>query len=327
MNEQVERQPLGVIDAISLGYRLVLRHWGIVLVPLLMDIFFWLGPQVTPWAAMRTLMAQSLPELRTALEQSLGLTQADLIDPPTGANVLTLLVRVPGSPSTLAATLGSLPAPPGWTQAVYSPESPWVVVGLMVALLFLGTPIAGLYLTLAARIIVLPEHRQHGLLSTWAWTTVHLFLLVLLALVAFIGVTVGISLLLLLGLFVSQGVAVALLGVSMFILSWLMVVALVLFYFAPASIVLHRANVFQALMRSAVIVARNLWSSLGLIAVTFIISEGFALIWLRLFSSTAGAALSLVGNAYLTTGLTLAALLFFQDRYYFWYQAMAKALD
>lgn len=44
--EKIDRKPLGAIDALSAGFELVLRRPWILLVPLALDLFLWLGPQI-----------------------------------------------------------------------------------------------------------------------------------------------------------------------------------------------------------------------------------------------------------------------------------------
>ncbi len=328
-------KPIGVVDALSAGYRTLTKHWYLALVPFLLDVFLWLGPQISPWAAVKALLRMADPEVQEVIKATMGLDALDLTNVPSGPNLLTALVQGPGSPGSLAASLGSLPVPPSWAPIQISPASPWSVFGLIILLLFLGTPVAGLYMTLAARAVLgsgssgrpekglqsrqaTPGHISHParpLWKAWAWATVNLAALVLFGLVLFTVAVVGLSLMAALGMLLGQGLAVAVLGVGSLFMSWLMVMSLLFFYFTPASIVLQQAHALQALARSAIFVFRNLWSSMGLVLISMLISEGFALIWRRLFIGVPGVVASMAGNAYLTTGLTLGALIFFQDRF------------
>lgn len=341
---ETQDKPIGVIDALSAGYRALSGYWYLALIPFLLDIFFWLGPQISPWAAVQNLLQMADPEVRQVIEMTTGVDALNLSNMPDGPNLLTALVQGPGSPGSLAASLGSLPKPPWWEPVRVAPSSLWGIFGLIVALLFLGTPVAGLYMALAARAVSneetggtpqarapLPfrENRSpvgevelNGVTTlrerfweTWAWATLNLAALVLIGILLFGASIVGLSMMAAVGLLFGQGVAVGILGFGSFLMSWIMVMSLLFFYFTPASIVLQHAHALKALARSALFVFRNLWGSVGLVLISMLISEGFALIWRRLFFTAPGVVVSMAGNAYLTTGLTLSALIFFQDRF------------
>lgn len=306
-------KPIGVIDALSVGYRIVARAWAIWVVPLALDLFFWLGPQVTPWAAITHLLSRLDPEVRTLVEQAVGLQETDLSQ-LTGPNMLALLSLGPGGPNTLAGTLGQLPAAPV-LRPVIAITSPWALLGLMVGLLFLSGPISGLYLTLAARGVAgTLEEKTPGFLRAWGWTTAHIVIYTLLW-AAFLGsMSIAISLAMVLALFVSPALATAVATLGLFLLSWLLILLSFFLYFTPAAIALRQVPLWQAIVRSARVVWRYFWSSLGLMLVSLLIAEGFALIWQRLFGSWPGVFLALVGNAYLSSGLTVAGFIFFHER-------------
>ncbi len=313
---EVQTKPIGVIDALSAGYRLLNRAWEAWLVPLVLDVFFWLGPQVSPWRAIRAMLDQVPPEMREQVLAALGMDTWAEMPVTQGPNLLTLISIGPGAASPLAATFGALPAPPGWSRPFIAPAAPWGMMGLFVGLLMLGAPLAGFYLTLVTRAVA----RGQGMpvpdfWPRWAWTSGHLFLLVLMALVVLFGFSMGFGFLLALGLVVGGVWVSALLVLGSLAFTWVLIGALVFFYFTPVSIAWERATAWQALARSAYVVLRYPGASLGLMVVTFIIAEGFGLIWARLLGSLPGLLVSMVGNAYLTAGLTVAAFLFYQSRW------------
>ncbi len=307
-------KPIGVIDALSTGYRVLIRRWPLLLIPFSLDVFFWLGPQVSPWAAFKALLQMADPEVQQVLTSMLGADLTNLTEPTTGPNLLTALVQAPGAPGSLAAALGALPTPAGWTPLRLAPASPWQLVALTVVLVLLGAPLAGLYMSAAARALPDRPNNSRPFWREWLWATVHLEVITLLGLFLFAGATVGLSLLAVVGLLIGPAVATTVLALGSLFISWAVVMVLLFVYFAPASIALQHAGAFQAIGRSVVFVLRNLWSTVGLILVSMLITEGFALIWQRLFSTVPGAVVSMAGNAFLTTGLTLGTLIFFLER-------------
>ena len=65
-------------------------------------------------------------------------------------------------------------------------------------------------------------------------------------------------------------------------------------------------------------VGRNLPSTLGLLILALILSEGFVRIWVRLSANSWGVPIGILGNAYIGAGLTAATLLFYRARYQQW---------
>jgi len=318
-------KPIGIVDAISLGYRVLGRRWPVVLIPLVVDLFLWLGPQISPWGVIKNLLAEAPdPKLATMLQQALGLESMDVSTLTSGPNLLSLVAAVPGSPPTLVGTLGFLPAPAGWERLTWVPGSPWTLLGLIVILLVVGVPVAATYLVSLARVFWTAHPDLPRVERPWLWTTGNLMLLVALGIVISFGLSLGLTLTVVLLSLANNGLALSLFSVGMMFLSWLVLWALLLFYFAPVSMVLQRTHVLTALWRSANVVMRNFWSALGFLALTFLISRGFALIWQRLASTLPGVLVGMVGNAYLGTGLALAAFVFFQDRYHHWCVAMSE---
>ncbi len=326
-------KPIGVIDALSIGYRLLLRRPYVAAVPFLVDMFFWLGPRVTPWEAFRTLLRQADPELRTLVERATGLDMLTAGQSMDGPNLLTGLVQGPGAPGSLAAALGTLPAPPGWEVLTLSPASPWLLIGLVVALIVIGTPLAAFYMTLAVhalvreRVLILPymlRPSDTGITPNgverfpfwlvWIWTTGNLLVLVVLIVLFFVASIIGLSLMAVVSMFVSPALSVGIIGVGTIFMSWLMLMGMLFFYFTPASIVVHHSNALQGMARSARVVYRYLWSCIGLVLISMVITEGFALIWRSFFTNIPGMIISIAGNALLTSGLTLGTIIFFVDR-------------
>ena len=313
-----ERQkPIGVIDAISMGYRLLSEYWYIVLVPIVVDLFFWLGPQVPLRDIFRMWMDALPQEVRQSMVELVGFSGN--VEGMSGSpNVLTLLVEIPGAPASLAAALGGLPSPPGWVRPHYVPTTLMAAMGLMVGLLFLGTPLAGLYMALAAKAVPTVRTRMFSLPRLWLWTTGNLLALLALGLLLLVGITVVLGIGITLVALVLPAVVVGMLTLVGLLSVWISFMAMFFLYFTPASIASHGAGVVRALGESVIVVLRNMWSTLGLIIVIMIISQGFALIWARMFSGYVGGLISILGNAVLTSGLTVATVVFFHDRYMFW---------
>ena len=73
----------------------------------------------------------------------------------------------------------------------------------------------------------------------------------------------------------------------------------------------------QAIQRSVSLVRRNLWPSLSLMLLSWLILSGMHRVWDILASSVQspyGVAASIVGNAYIAAGLIAAGMIFYTQR-------------
>ena len=112
-------------------------------------------------------------------------------------------------------------------------------------------------------------------------------------------------------------------GAAIFAFLWLMFVAFILWlniglYFVIYAVALDGVNLAQAVWRSLNVVGRNALSTLGLLILILVLTEGFARIWMQLSSHSWGIPLGILGNAYLGAAVVAASFLFYQSRYHHW---------
>jgi len=316
---------LGVIEALSLGYQRLLHYWEVMLVPIVLDLFFWLGPHLSIRHAVESFFRQAPPEALDLFRQMMGGSspaQVEWLNP--GPNLLVMLTQVPGAPTTIAA-LGTLPLPHGWPLIIWETPSLTAAIGISVLLMLLGTLVAGFYMALAARPVMADMGMTGPFLSRALWTGSQLALLVIGGLFLGFLAVVGMAFLFTLIYLVVPGWALGFLSVITLAFTGAMFMALLFFYFVPESLVLQRTHVWTALGQSMMVVINNGWSSMAFILLSVLIMHGFAYIWLALAHSLTGALVSIVGNAFLTAGLTIASLYFFQNRLSILAQLFAQA--
>jgi len=305
----------GVIETISTGYEQVNHVLWIVLLPILMDVLLWLGPQVTSGGVIHDVVGR-LSSLYSGVS-------ADGLDPTTlqqtqqvlgqvdrlagGFNLLNLLViNLASLPSIMPTPLVAVPV----TQV----PTLGALLGIALALELVGTLIGVAYLSVIAQQI-----RDGG--PTWGslvrgvwryWLSVLGFFILA------IGVLFGVSLVV--GVAVGV-VAVVLPPVGGFM--WLVVTALaqiggVLFliylFFLTDAIIVSEVGPIRAAISSARVVANNFWSSVGFIALVYVISLGMQIIWSALARTPVGTIIAIAANAYIASGLAAASMLFYKNR-------------
>jgi len=344
---------LSVIDSLGKGFEVVARRWWLILIPVLLDTFLWLGPK----AAVEDLVQETVTALRTEL--------ADL--PAEGAGnwseILDVLEQdvVPRYNAFTALRVGTLGIPSLITWGGARLGSPSAYEALWVSLLgILDMP--ELLVAVSDADFIRPLVWQIGNELTW--------LLLALSLTA-IGIAVGSAYLTAISRSVSEdesplpfwqhalrlganvvlfwvlrAIVLVVLGVPFFLLTWalslispglaLLFGTVVLglatwasFYaiFTIAALAVNRATLLQALWNSFSVVLRSFWPTLWLFVLINLIGGGLTILWQQLSTGSWWTWLAIVGNAYVGTSLVAASLLFYQDRYTRWRRAIAELLS
>jgi hypothetical protein len=338
-------KPLGVIDALQRGFNLINRHLWLLLPPLVVDIFLWRGPRLSiaplidrqfDLLAQQAASAVSMPAEATAMLE--GLRQSLL-----SFNLFSLLA---GIITTLPSYLSRLDAAAGLgevgtvmlvadarTASLYA--AMLIPIGLLIGSLWLAlmvrslsaeadeagsgggktTPAAGAENAAAERQSWGQTMRRMG----WTWLNLSLYLAALFAVTfvaAFLFVIVMAVLVAVAG---ANGVALA--SVAWLIFVWAVLWVGIGLSFVVSAIVLDGVNVARAAWRSFNVVGRNLTATIGLLILSFVLTEGFARIWLLLSGNSWGVPIGMVGYAYIGAALTAATLFFYRARYQHWQRA------
>lgn len=292
---------MGVIDAIADGCFAVARRPYLLLPPIALDLWYWLGDRLTSAPLIEAV-------LRTAAQAG-----------PVDATTVTGLRQLEGDFNLFALlalgirvllpniTSDALARP--WPQGVLTPGGWPLVILAAVVLGLAGVFALAIYLAGLAQAVRGEPFDARALVRR-----APVFWLRLLGLAAI--VTGGILLLAL--PVVLLAVVLVLAGVNPGPLLVLTIVPLLWLYFflalAPEAIVVSDVGPFDAIRLSVKVVRRNFWAMLGLLAATLLIAEGFPLLWGQLTRQLAGVPIAIVGNAFLVTGLTAAAMYFYRDR-------------
>jgi hypothetical protein len=273
-----------------------------------LDLLYWLGGRLT--AAPFTDGMISLLELA----QQQGATAPD-----SAETIATLRTLGQGDRSVRAALARATAPAPGPARQRTSrtalgrgdarPGHWSLVVLLVVALVVLGLLWLAVSLSLLA-----PLARQEAFSLPAALRQVPRCWLRLLGLAAI--VVAGLCLLLLPLLILVT--IVGLLGLDAAPLLLLLLVPLLVLYvylaLAPEAIAVSDVGPFRAIKLSVGVVRRNFWAMFGLIAATYLLSVGFPYGWRLLTQQAAGVPLAILGNGFIATGLTAAAMFFYRER-------------
>jgi hypothetical protein len=333
--QQAQTRPVpGVIDTLSAGYQAVNRRPGLIAIPLLLDLFLWLGPRLSIAPLMRhalalydLLLQQALAGATVSTEQASQLQAASAQvrqvaeQGAASFNLFSLLAsgRL-GVPSLLASVT---PKTGFWSPPVATMDNGLVFLGLAIVLLLAGLLIGALYLGAITQGVRDDRFAPALLLrQVWRyWAQVVAYLALIVSLIFLLGTPYAFVL----------GLATLfspLLGSFLLGLAWVIGIwAAIYLFFALSAIFVSEVGPLQAIWHSFNIVRFNLWSTLGLIIIISVIGLGMPLLWEIFVGNPWGVLAGIAGNAYIGTGLSAASLIFYRHRYAYWQAQLAAVRE
>ncbi len=299
-----ERGATGIVDTLSMGYVTVNRHPWIMAIPVLLDLLFWLGPRLSLAPLIQQVFA-SIPApagLPADLAQNYQDYRQALIQTSEGFNLFSLLaINYPGIPSLMASRDGIGP--------VSQLASARVALEWSFLIPLAGVALASLYYVMVGREV---RGGRAGELwgRTWrTWLRVLGFLLLAMVVMAVVGVPLTVI------TFLVASANTDVLGMlAAFVFVAGMWVQFYLFFVVDA-IVISDAGPLRAVRNSLTVVRFNLGSSLGLVVLIWVITWGMTIVWDAMANNTIGDVVAILGNAYISTGLAVASLAFYRERF------------
>jgi hypothetical protein len=296
-----ERLP-GVIDTIGIGYETLLSRPWLIVPPVLLDLYLWLGVHITSRPLSLSLAGwlrkQDLTSGRVA-----SFVEDTWIDNVTELAVLRMpSTRLPSFVSTLSGD--------AWRLEQLQPSlsiGSWSVVALGLLMLVVGLLIASEYLQAIASAVCGLKRAPGAGAGRGAIRLASWYLVIgALALLVFWPVLAGL---------VASEMAGAGTSVWLFLLlflpaSW----AFVLFFFSIQAMFIDQSGPLQALRSSYRVVRNDSWNALGMIVAYVLLTTGFPQVWRMLIEQPAGVAVAIVGHAIISTGVIAATMVFYRDR-------------
>lgn len=297
----------GILPTLAAGFDLVTANLWLVVIPILLDIFYWIGPRLSSRSLILDLVdlfqnTGGMPEI-----------SAQLAEVAEHTNLFTMLsVPYLGVPGLMASFIGPDQVP--LAPAVREIESPLAWLGLFAILVVIGLLIATLFHGLIAWVV-----RNASLTIENASTFIRQLPLYVLRVFGLVFVLLAVMLtiylpVLLAGTFLalfSPGAGQLLIFIGLAVIMWL------LFYlsFSMHGILLGKRPVLAALFDSMRLIQKH-WLP-ALLLFMLIIGARNILAWLWLWADTGSwlTLVSIAGYAFINTSLIAGTYIFYRDRY------------
>ncbi|MBM2809549.1 MAG: conserved rane protein of unknown function [Chloroflexi bacterium] len=303
----------GLIDTLQAGFNTVNRNAWLLLLPLAIDIFLWLGPQVSMGGALDSWLRAAVPppgsdsslvqifeqNRRSSLET---LQQGDGI---SRFNLLSLIAMpILGIPSFRFGLPGEgtlLPA--GSLGSAAAVSAGVLIAGLIATAMFYG---------LMAQAVRDGGARPRTFIDDAGRLCVAVAGLYGLIIVLTIAIGVPLYFLLVVASAAAPPAAAIVGPLFVGFLLW----GLLYLFFTTEALFIGRVSPILAMQQSIVVVRGYFWPTLGFIALYLVISIGMATLWQEIARNLRGVGtiVAIVGHIYISSGLAAASMTYYRER-------------
>ncbi|NJN81094.1 MAG: hypothetical protein HC802_01605 [Caldilineaceae bacterium] len=307
---------MSIIDSLSAGYRFLIRHLYLVLLPVALDLVLWLSPRLTIASTMErvvdfyTQMA-ALDELPEEMAAMMSQTATMMEGLGKSVNLLGFLVNS----SLLHVPSLMVMLEPTPTATLLDISGWWRVLGLSILFAAIGILLGVAYMSLLARVLPLGSAPKP---SGWGefvrlvirhWLRLLLFVGLTIAIFAMCMLPVGLGVSLLSMLIpVAGGLLMVMVG------GFVLVIFFYLFFVVPA-IIVDDLSIAAAISQSVLLVRNNFLPTIGFMFLSGLIAGGIGLILSPVAEyGPVGLLVAIAVNAFVGSGLAMALLVFYRTR-------------
>jgi len=303
--------PPGVIGSLRAGFDAVASHVWLIILPLALDIFLWLGPRLSVDGLLRPFVRYMFLQARRGVEVSeldrFLETQTSLLDILQDFNLLSLISKFRMFPigiSSLLAQTMPVETPLG-EQSVVQISSVPILIVIVFILTMIGWLVGALYFHWVSGTTLGPEESGISLLRAILQT----FILSVCWLVGLLIILLPVMFILTLLAFISPLLANAAIFVILLLSFWLIVPL----FFVPHGIFARRQNAFYSALTSLRL-ARFTFPTSGMFVISvLILSQGLNYLLKVPPSDSWMTLVGIAGHAFITTAILAASFVYYRD--------------
>jgi len=302
--------PPGVIGSLRAGFDTVAGHVWLIVLPLGLDIFLWLGPRLSVDGLLRPFVRYMFLQARrnvdvSELDRFLE-AQTSFLDVLQKFNLLSLISKFRTFPigiSSLLAQTMPVNTPLGEQNVVQVSSIP-LLVGIVLILTLLGWVVGGLYFRWVSG-TTLGQEAGISLLRAIMQT----FILSVCWLLGLIIVLLPVMFILALLAFINPLLANGAIFVLLLLSFWLIVPL----FFVPHGIFARRQNAFYSALTS-LRMARFTFPTSGMFIISvLILSQGLNYLWSVPPNDSWMTLVGIAGHAFITTAILAASFVYYHD--------------
>lgn len=303
--------PPGVIGSLRAGFDAVANHVWLIILPLALDIFLWLGPRLSVDGLLRPFVRYMFLQARRGVDVSeldrFLETQTNLLNGLQNFNLLSLISKFrifPIGISSLLAQTMPVDTPLGEQNVVQISSVP-LLIGVVFILTLLGWVVGGLYFRWVSGTTLGQEAAGISLLRAIIQT----FILSLCWLIGLMIILLPVMFILTLLAFINPLLANAAIFVMLLLSFWLIVPL----FFAPHGIFARRQNAFYSALTSLRL-ARFTFPTSGMFVISvLILSQGLNYLWSVPPNDSWMTLVGIAGHAFITTAVLAASFVYYRD--------------
>lgn len=304
--------PPGVMGSLRAGFDAVSTHVSLILLPLVLDVFLWLGPRLSVYGLVNPFFKMMFDQAQQTLTSSSDLQRfaefqslfTQLFERFNLFSLLGKLQLFPIGVSSLLAQTMPVETPLGEQQVVQISSAP-AVLGLGFLLVLAGWVIGGLYFRWVSGITLGEWGRgissAHAIIQSVILSVVWLIALMMF----FVPVMFVLTVLTML----SPALASAAFFVLLLLSFWLVVPL----FFTPHGIFVRKQNAFYSIFTS-LRMARFALPTSGLFVLSwFLLTIGLNYLWSVPPEDSWMTLVGIGGHAFITTALLAASFIYYRD--------------
>ena len=303
--------PPGVIGSLRAGFDAVASHVWLIILPLALDIFLWLGPRLSVDGLLRPFVRYMFLQARRGVEVSeldrFLETQTSLLDILQDFNLLSLISKFRMFPIGISSLLSQtmpVETPLGEQSVVQISSVPLLIV-IVFILTMIGWLFGALYFHWVSGTTLGSEESGISLLRAILQT----FILSICWLVGLLIILLPIMFILTLLAFISPLLA----NVAIFVILLLSFWLIVPLFFVPHGIFARRQNAFYSALTSLRL-ARFTFPTSGMFVISvLILSQGLNYLWKVPPSDSWMTLVGIAGHAFITTAILAASFVYYRD--------------
>ena len=302
----------GIFATIAAGFDLTARHLWLLLLPILLDIFLWLGPRLSFQKLIEEMVALWPQEL--VQDTVLADMAAQLLDVAPHTNLFTTLsVRLLGVPVLLVG-LAPLETPLPTRVIEISEWAVWF--GYFAILTVGGLLLSAVYYSLIAHAIKTPEGANGRILpSGWGKQIIESWArfigLALVFLLSLFLIYVPLLLVSMVASLINPMLGVLALFMGPFLLIWVVIYMSL----SPEGIVYNGRSLKQALSESFRLVHTYLLQTVSLLLLLYLIALAMDWLFMLVESGSWFMAVNILAHAFVSTALVASLFIFYRDRH------------